>query len=181
VLEDSDSYWKPRTPCATIVHPVGDGFGSAHEAYLPDSSGPTGNTDYLGAEFRQRPRARTSVPRARHDGNRAPEFRNHIRFRGPRTASTGTRNLEAWRRFPSASIRQTFRGAAITEFIPVTANRAIRYSSGESMTFCGVFTPRRPERRPSRCRLRGPGTNARTTAGACRQGSASGSSGSKCE
>src|SRR5450755_600468 len=50
--EESDSYWKPRTPCATIAHPVGDGFGFANEAYLPDSSGPTGNTNYLGAEFR---------------------------------------------------------------------------------------------------------------------------------
>src|SRR5208282_2602976 len=40
-LEVSASYWKPRTPCASIPHPVGDGFGFANGAYLPDSSGPT--------------------------------------------------------------------------------------------------------------------------------------------
>src|SRR5271166_2690367 len=56
-LEVSASYWKPRTPCASIPHPVGDGFGFANGAYLPDSSGPTGNSDYLGAEFRQLPGA----------------------------------------------------------------------------------------------------------------------------
>ena len=42
MLEQSYSYWNPSTPCATIAHPVGDGFGFAHGAYLPDSSGPTG-------------------------------------------------------------------------------------------------------------------------------------------
>ena len=26
VVEESDSYWKSSTPCATIAHPVGDGF-----------------------------------------------------------------------------------------------------------------------------------------------------------
>src|SRR5208282_1851155 len=51
-LEVSASYWKPRTPCASIPHLVGDGFGFANGAYLPDSSGPTGNSNYLGAEFR---------------------------------------------------------------------------------------------------------------------------------
>ena len=31
---------------------VGDRFGFANGAYLPDFSGPTGNLNYLGAEFR---------------------------------------------------------------------------------------------------------------------------------
>src|SRR5271165_3811699 len=56
-LEVSASYWKPRTPCASIPHLVGDGFGFANGAYLPDSSGPTGNSDYFGAEFRPIPRS----------------------------------------------------------------------------------------------------------------------------
>jgi len=34
------------------VHPVGDGFGFAHGAYLPDSSQPTGHLRLFGAEFR---------------------------------------------------------------------------------------------------------------------------------
>src|SRR5208283_2866193 len=53
-FEESDSYWKPSMPCATIAHPVGDGFGFAHGAYLPDSSGPTGRSQFFGAEFRDR-------------------------------------------------------------------------------------------------------------------------------
>src|ERR1019366_4628897 len=54
VLERSASYWKPRTPCGSIPHPVGDGSRFANADYLPDLSGPTGNLTYLGAGFRLR-------------------------------------------------------------------------------------------------------------------------------
>ncbi len=50
-FEDSDSYWKPSTLYGSIPHPVDDGFGFANGAYLPASSGPTGNLNYLVAEF----------------------------------------------------------------------------------------------------------------------------------
>jgi DNA-binding protein HU-beta len=52
VLERSASYWKPSTPCGSILHPVGDGPRFANADYLPDSSGPTGNSTIFGAGFR---------------------------------------------------------------------------------------------------------------------------------
>jgi hypothetical protein len=53
----SPDWWRLRHNAADfgsvgIPHPVGDGFGLASEAYPPDASGPTGNSDYLGAEFK---------------------------------------------------------------------------------------------------------------------------------
>src|SRR5208283_4421500 len=52
-LESSASYWKPRTPCGNVRHPVGDGPRIANPDYLPDSSGPTEHRRFLGAGFRQ--------------------------------------------------------------------------------------------------------------------------------
>ena len=37
----------PEHPVPTSPHPVGDGFRFANETYLPDSSGPTGNFNFL--------------------------------------------------------------------------------------------------------------------------------------
>src|SRR5271166_12355 len=51
-LDGSASYWKSSSPCATIAHPVGDGFRIAIQDYLPDESGPTGNLNFLDAESR---------------------------------------------------------------------------------------------------------------------------------
>src|SRR5271157_5338362 len=53
-LDGSASYWKSSSPCATIAHPVGDGFRIAIQDYLPDESGPTGNLNFLDAESRVR-------------------------------------------------------------------------------------------------------------------------------
>src|SRR5271165_326570 len=53
-LDGSASYWKSSSPCATIAHPVGDGFRIAIQDYLPDESGPTGNLNFLDAESRSR-------------------------------------------------------------------------------------------------------------------------------
>src|SRR5271157_4541492 len=81
-LEVSASYWKPRTPCASIPHLVGDGFGFANGAYLPDSSGPTGNSDYFGAEFR-----------AAGDGHRAARLRSGECRLGPDLSGAGRGGL----------------------------------------------------------------------------------------
>ena len=51
-LDRSASYWKSSSPCATIAHPVGDGFRIAIQDYLPDESGPTGNLNFIDAESR---------------------------------------------------------------------------------------------------------------------------------
>src|SRR5258708_35485081 len=85
VFEASASYWKPSTPCAIVAHPVGDGFGFANEAYLSDSSGPTGNSDYLDAEFRVIPQLQ--LPR-RH----RPTGSLHIRWRRSRRTFRDTRS-----------------------------------------------------------------------------------------
>src|SRR4249920_4005522 len=52
--DESLSYWKSRSPCASIAHPVGDGYSVANQDYLPDLSGPTGYSNFLDAEFRAR-------------------------------------------------------------------------------------------------------------------------------
>src|SRR5208337_2778875 len=64
-LDGSASYWKSSSPCATIAHPVGDGFRIAIQDYLPDESGPTGNLNFLDAESRRR-HHRSLIPIAAH-------------------------------------------------------------------------------------------------------------------
>ena len=45
--DESASYWKSSTPCATIAHPVGDGFQVANQNCLLDSSVQRGTSIFL--------------------------------------------------------------------------------------------------------------------------------------